>query len=340
MEQEFQLRVPEDVRAQVAVVTLGARALSGNGGEETFWLRVPEDVSAQVAVASLGVRALSSNGDDAEFQLRLPEDAHAAVTVVALGVRALSGNGGDAEFVLRVPEDVTAAVAVVQSMDLETAPGEQAAIGLDNQGIYRIVRAVAAGISGNALYEWADGSQFPLHGARVGLVGFSQARGELGQLLQIMRRRDPSLFAVAMGSNAEELLQVTTAASREERLQPVGNQHLWHEPWLVRFRQAAQQPTFQAAQNECAIEMQFRPLLEIARQQQVYSDRGLALLYERAVTLGSTEGAAWFAQRLLPAAGRSEEERLQALIAAAGSDRERLQQVYDSDLLDGTCYVL
>ncbi|MCB0208141.1 MAG: chitosanase [Anaerolineae bacterium] len=214
-------------------------------------------------------------------------------------------------------------------------------IELDNQEIYQIIRAVANGISGEAVYEYVDAGTAATDGLRVGLTGFRQANGELGQLLKIMQRRDPSLLAVIMGQDIETLLQVTNAGNQEARLQPVGGQPLWHQSWQDKFRQAGQQPIFQAAQNEAAIELQFRPLLELARSLDLRTDRGLAVLYDRAIALGEQAGVLWLQQRLPSANGASERTRLQALLTGATPvTQTRLENILNSSLLDDTTYIL
>lgn len=211
-----------------------------------------------------------------------------------------------------------------------------AAVTLDHQEMYQIIRAVAAGIAGDALYEWVDTSDAAQEGVRVGFVGFRQGRGELGALLQVMQRRDPSLFAVVMGQHADELIRITTATQHETRLQPVGGHPLWHEEWTARFRQAGQHPAFQAAQNETAIEEQLRPMLSAARELDLRSARGLAILYDRVVVLGLADATTWVRERL---GGQGDErERLQILLQNA--KLERLNQVYVNPLLDDTIYAL
>jgi|GEM_PF-4445005 len=126
------------------------------------------------------------------------------------------------------PDPVWAEVdyrALVQAAAAEaeqTPDGASAAppVALDNQEVYQIIRAVATGISGEALYEHVDVDAAATDGIRVGLVGFRQANGELGQLLKIMQRRDPSLLAVIMGQDVEMLLQVTNADSHAVRAPP------------------------------------------------------------------------------------------------------------------------
>jgi len=111
------------------------------------------------------------------------------------------------------PDPVWAEVdyrALVQAAAAEaeqTPDGASAAppVALDNQEVYQIIRAVDAAAT---------------DGIRVGLVGFRQANGELGQLLKIMQRRDPSLLAVIMGQDVEMLLQVTNADSHAVRAPP------------------------------------------------------------------------------------------------------------------------
>lgn len=213
------------------------------------------------------------------------------------------------------------------------------AVELDNQEMYQIIRAVSAGISGDSLYEYTDATTAETDGLRFGLAGFRQANGELGELLSVMNRRDPSLFSVIMGPDSASLLQTTATATRAERLQPVGGHPLWHPSWMEKFQQAGRQPTFQAAQNEVAIEFQFLPLLDAAREMRLSTDRGLALLYDRALAEGAQKGIEWLRGSLPPANGIPEAERLQTMIRNTHAPlQSRLHNIFSSNLLDGTTY--
>ena len=76
-------------------------------------------------------------------------------------------------------------------------------------------------------------------------------------------------------------------------LTPVGGEELWQPGWVERFRRAGEVPAFQAAQNEEAIEGQFRPMLRIAFGLGLTTDRALAMAYDRVVTRGLGGGLRW-----------------------------------------------
>jgi hypothetical protein len=193
---------------------------------------------------------------------------------------------------------------------------------LDNQTIYRIVREVAVDHSGDALYSAVAADReyglptHPAYGRRhfglgFGLVLFPQASGHLGSVLTLMRQRDPVGFAEVFGPDAEALVATTMAATEEERLAPVGGKPLWSETWIARFRRAGESPAFQAAQNEEAIERQFRPMLPVAGGLGLTSDRALAMAYDQVVSRGLGGGLRW----LVHAAGplRTAAQRAHAL---------------------------
>jgi peptidoglycan hydrolase-like protein with peptidoglycan-binding domain len=108
-----------------------------------------------------------------------------------------------------------------------------------------------------------------------------------------MQRRDPGTFAQIFGANAEALLATTNSVTPEQRLQSVGGDALSSPAWIDRFRRAGQVPAFQNAQNEEAIEGQFRPMLKIAAGLGLTSDRTLAMAYDRVVTRGLGGGLNW-----------------------------------------------
>jgi len=123
-------------------------------------------------------------------------------------------------------------------------------------------------------------------GLGFGLVLFTQESGRLGSVLRLMQQRDPTAFRDVFGPSADELLAVTNAATPEARLGPVGGQLLWTTDWTERFRRAGDIPACQYAQNQEAIEGQFRPMLPIAFALGLDTDRALAMVYDRVVTRG------------------------------------------------------
>jgi hypothetical protein len=195
--------------------------------------------------------------------------------------------------------------------DPEAAPEPEARAALTNEEIYRIIREVAVVDSGDDLYSAISADRefetpgHPAHrrrhfGLAFGLALFTQESGRLGRVLQLMHRRDSVTFAEVFGPDAETLLRVTNAATPEERLQPVGGDVVWSPKWIERFKLAGTIPTFQAAQNEEAIEGQFRPVLRIAAGLGLTSDRGLAMIYDRVVSRGLGGGARWVVQAVGP----------------------------------------
>jgi len=185
-----------------------------------------------------------------------------------------------------------------QSPTVEPAPD------LDNQTIYRIIRQVVRPDSGENPYsaiatDPQPGGGAPGPGPRrrfglsYGLALFTQESGRLGSVLKYMHDRDPGQFAEIFGPDWQELLAVTNAARSEERLRPVGGHPLWEEPWLERFRRAGTVEAFRAAQNQEAIEGQFRPMIRVATALGFRSFRGLAMIYDRVVTKGLGAGLSW-----------------------------------------------
>jgi hypothetical protein len=129
-----------------------------------------------------------------------------------------------------------------------------------------------------------------------------------------MQARDPALFADIFGPTAGELLATTNAATPQDRLKPVGGELLWSVGWVERFRKAGAVPAFQAAQNEEAIEGQFRPMLNIAFNLGFVTDRGLAMVYDRVVTRGLGGGLRWVVQAAGPLRTAAQREQALALV--------------------------
>jgi len=136
-------------------------------------------------------------------------------------------------------------------------------------------------------------------GLSYGIVGFNQDSGDLGRLLSLMHERDPGRFEQIFGGDWQSLLDVTNASGpvslksdtgRSTRVQPVAGDDLWEDAWIARFRQAAEHPPFQAAQNQLAAELLLEPVLPFARWLGLYSQRGLAMLYDRAAGMGLDQG--------------------------------------------------
>lgn len=201
---------------------------------------------------------------------------------------------------------------VGDSPDPEREPADTpAAKPLTNQAMYEIIRKVAVGHSGDALYSAISADrEFTTagHGAYqkrhfglgFGILLFTQESGQLGSLLRLMHDRDPERFAQIFGADSDALLSVANADSSDARLQPVGGQNLWSPVWTQRFQAAGAYPLFQAAQNEQAIEGIFRPLLHVAGGFGLLTDRLLAMALDVAVVRGLGGAIRWLAHTVGP----------------------------------------
>jgi Glycosyl hydrolase family 46 len=193
---------------------------------------------------------------------------------------------------------------------------------------FRLVQQIAPFESGAEGYsaidadgEFNDATHSAYQRAHVGLswglVQFNQRGGGLGRVLVACERRAPVLFRETFGKERDRLLQVTTAATEEERLQPVGGTPLWHEPWVARFRHAGRVPQFQAAQNEVAIEAYLDPNLSFAAALGLDSDRALAMLYDRFVHMGNAAARRFVIDAVTPL---RDEAAIRGALQAVGQD--------------------
>jgi hypothetical protein len=169
-------------------------------------------------------------------------------------------------------------------------------------------------------------------GLSFGVAMFNQDAGHLGQLLTAMRQRDAARFNQVFGPDAEALLQVTNAAGpssaesangRSPRVQKVSNKDLWEEPWLSRFREAGTFKPFQSIQNQLAAAFFLDPMIQFARWMALDTERGLAILMDRAAQLGVQPAQQWVANAAGPL--QTPPQRHQAL-AALGIDTIRAFQ--------------
>jgi hypothetical protein len=183
--------------------------------------------------------------------------------------------------------------------------------------------------------EYNDPSHRFFHRQHVGLswgiVQFTQLGGALGRVLSACQRRDPAQFAQVFGPDSEELLRVTNADNEDDRLQPVGAQFLWEGDWPQRFRDAGKIPSFQAAQNEVAIEGYLDPNLAFARCLGWNTDRALALLYDRCVQMGNAGARSFIIRAINPI--RTQKQRAEALSALGYPNLQAFADAYPE--LDG-----
>jgi hypothetical protein len=220
--------------------------------------------------------------------------------------------------------------ALGDAEDAEHPEDDPAGPALGNQDVYRIIREVAVVDSGDDLYAAVVADPA---GLAFGLVLFTQASGQLGAVLELMRARDPAVFAEVFGPESDALVATANAATPVDRLAPVGGEPVWGPGWAERFRRSGAVPAFQAAQNEYAIEGLFRRVLPIAAGLGLTSDRGLAMAFDRVVARGPGGGARWLVETAGPL--RTRRQRAHALTMLGFTDLAAFQASVAGPRADG-----
>ncbi|MFA3916423.1 hypothetical protein [Ruegeria hyattellae] len=172
--------------------------------------------------------------------------------------------------------------ALVQTVLTEGVAGRYEALNLDGAFRGRLGQT-------HPYYQRAhDGLSLGPHQA-------GQDSGELGELLTLMQAADPAEFAATFGPAADQLIAATTASGplsgdapdgRGARVQQVEGRDIWEDPWVDRFRKAAQHPPFQAAMRAQIIARRLEPMLPVADALGIANRRGQAMLLTLAILSG------------------------------------------------------
>jgi hypothetical protein len=145
-----------------------------------------------------------------------------------------------------------------------------------------VVAYVAGRESGRAIDPGATNLNTDSAGLSYGITQWAQKTGMLGALLNKMYAADPEAFKQIFGMPWKELLSVTNAKETVDRMKPVGGVLLWQEPWVGRFKRAAQHPPFVEAQWKMAEEgPHIRGAEKIARILNTKTPRALVLFLDR-----------------------------------------------------------
>ena len=196
-------------------------------------------------------------------------------------------------------------------------------------------------------FEGRFGADHPAYhryhvGLSYGFIQFTQDSGKLGDLLKMMRDRDPDEFSRVFGPDSNQLIAVTTASGppsakseggRSARVQPVTGADLWQEPWLSRFRTAAANPRFQAAQRELAARAYLDPMLPFAKWLGLDTERALTMVADRSIQMGLRGARRWIISAVGPLG--AEATRRQAMAALGFSDLRSFQAATPGLRADG-----
>ena len=141
----------------------------------------------------------------------------------------------------------------------------------------------------DAVNENEDGA-----GASVGLIQWSQAPGGLAELTNAIWRQRPDLMTRYFGSSAGRMVAQLALPGSEStdyaaRLAPIDGARLWQEPWLSRWKKALIDPDIKDIQDGLVLNGSYmRTTLRIAKLfGGTPTERGLALIFDRAVQQGS-----------------------------------------------------
>ncbi|MEO1643325.1 MAG: hypothetical protein AAFR74_08315 [Pseudomonadota bacterium] len=159
-------------------------------------------------------------------------------------------------------------------------------------------------------------------GLCFGIGRFYQIDGGLGHYLKNCHDVDADAFSKAFirsdqpnPISAETLLEALQSSDEATRMADMGGEQLWAPAWIAVFKEAAKVPVFQDMQFKTASERYLDPLIGPAQRLGLLSEKGLALLTERAL-LTSVEQATSLAQTVV-AKGTTQQAAIAALAAAA-----------------------
>ncbi len=160
-----------------------------------------------------------------------------------------------------------------------TVPAVEPKPPVDRAWVRRVIAHVSATEGRpDALNRNLDGA-----GLSFGILQWNQRGGALGTLLEAMQQSDPTAFARIFGPSWAEVLEV----ARRRSLESVGGARLWEEPWAGRFATAGRHPPFVAVQWHLAEHGEhFRGALDVARILGMYTERSIALFFDRSVQQG------------------------------------------------------
>ena len=209
-------------------------------------------------------------------------------------------------------------------------PQPQASLSLTPAVMRRIILAATTAPNAAPAFGRAQ-ANIGGRGLCFGIGRFCQIDGSLGVYLQACKDEDAAAFAASFTLKdqelSEQLLQVCTSDSESGRMAPVGGQELWSRDWIAVFKEAAKQPAFQDMQFRAAAETLLIPLVDLADQMNMTSERALAMIVDRAVQTGVAATEALIRSNLSAGNGTRQNIAMLAGLAAASDLPGRAPQL-------------
>ncbi|MEE3360548.1 MAG: hypothetical protein VX248_11415 [Pseudomonadota bacterium] len=220
------------------------------------------------------------------------------------------------------PEDVTPAEPAT--------PQPQASLSLTPAVMRRIILAATTAPNAAPAFGRAQ-ANIGGRGLCFGIGRFCQIDGSLGVYLKACKDEDAAAYAARFTLKdhdlSEQLLQVCTSDSESGRMAPVGGQELWSRDWIAVFKEAAKHPAFQDMQFRAAAETRLIPLVDVADQMNMTSERALAMIVDRAVQTGVSATEALIRSNLSAGNGTRQNIAMLAGLAAASDLPGRAPQL-------------
>ncbi len=209
-------------------------------------------------------------------------------------------------------------------------PQPQASLSLTPAVMRRIILAATTAPNAAPAFGRAQ-ANIGGRGLCFGIGRFCQIDGSLGVYLQACKDEDAAAFAARLTLKdqdlSEQLLQVCMSYSESGRMAPVGGQELWSRDWIAVFKEAAKHPAFQDMQFRATAETRLIPLVDVADQMNMTSERALAMIVDRAVQTGVSATEALIRSNLSAGNGTRQNIAMLAGLAAASDLPGRAPQL-------------
>jgi len=166
-------------------------------------------------------------------------------------------------------------------------------------------------------------------GLSWGIVQFTQDGGSLGLVLKRANEISSKDVTSVFWPDETELIDVLnrsgasglkTLERRGPRVQKVGGEDLWKDPWPARWEAASRLETFRRAQRDVARASYFEPALDIVRDYGFTGQGALAVAFDMSVQYGPAGARKYFRRA-------GEGASIENVIAQIGNERLRARRL-------------